>query len=75
MAGIKKGRGVLKGTAAVKAFRTSGKDLPAFLQHLAAFGSIWQHLAAKCAIRAPRRVAYGLGYGAAKCSKCFKYSK
>jgi len=37
------------------------------LQHLAAFGSIWQHLAAKCAIRAPRRVAYGLDQAAANC--------
>jgi len=45
----------------------SGKNLPAFFQHLAAFSSIWQHLAGKCAIHAPRRVAYGLEQKAVNC--------
>ena len=38
-----------------------------FTSIFAAFGSIWQHLAAKYAIRAPRAVAYGIDQAAAKC--------
>jgi hypothetical protein len=37
---------------------SSGKNLPAFLQHLAAF-------CAKCAFRALQRVAYGIDSAAA----------
>ena len=38
-----------------------------FTSIFAAFGSIWQHLAAKYAIRAPRHVAHSLERAAAKC--------